>query len=129
MRTTRSGRGTAVLALLVMFSGVLTGCSSHGSGIVTTATTGMVSPTEAQQLLDRRSAAVQSGNLKAFLATIDQTNPQLVARQRRFFANLRDLPVQTLRYKVLKADWPAVVRARTWGTDVSVPQVEVATQL
>jgi hypothetical protein len=129
VRTTRSGWGTAVLALLVLCSGAVSGCSGHSAGIVTTATSGRVSPSEAQRLLDRRSAAVHSGDLKAFLSTIDQTNPKLVARQRRFFANLHDLPVQTLSYTVLKADWPAGLRAAGWGTDVSVPQVKVATQL
>ena len=130
MRTTRSGWGAAVLALLLLGSGVVAGCSNDdGTAIHNAATTGSVSPAEAQELLDRRSEAVLKHDYKAFLATLDVSNPKLVARQRRYFANMRDLPVRTLRYTVLKSDWPAPLRAAAWGRQVSIPQVRIATQL
>ncbi|MFL6022485.1 MAG: hypothetical protein ACJ72O_04030 [Marmoricola sp.] len=109
-------------------TGVLAGCSGDTS-IQNTATTGKVSATEQQDLLDRRADAVLKGDLGAFLATLDRSNAKLVARQRRFFANMRDLPVQTLRYTVLKAGWPDPLRAAGWDGHVSLPQVQVATQL
>lgn len=129
MRSTRSGWGTAVLALLISGSVLVAGCSDDGTAIEPIATSGSVSAAEAQQLLDRRADAVLKDDLKTFLSTLDQSNPRLVARQRRYFANMRDLPLQVLRYSVLKSDWPAELRARSWGAHVSVPQVKVSTQL
>jgi hypothetical protein len=129
MRTTRSGWGTAVLALLVLGSAVLGGCSADSTAIHATATTGSVSPTEAQQLLDRRAEAVLKDDLKSFLSTLDRSNPRLVARQRRYFANMRDLPVEALQYTVLKSDWPAGLRASGWARYVSIPQVKISTRL
>jgi hypothetical protein len=129
MRTTRSGWGAAVLALLMLLAGVVAGCTDNHSRLIPTSVTGSVSAIEEQQLLDRRADAVLKDDLTAFLSTLDRSNPNLIARQRRFFANLRDLPVQTLRYTVLKSDWPAELHAKSWGRYVSVPQVKVATQL
>jgi hypothetical protein len=110
---------------------VLAGCSEpeDQSPPDSGSATGSVSAAEAQALLDARSAAVRSGDLEAFVATLDPTNDDLLTRQRRYFANLQRLPVRTLRYTVLKSDWPAELRAKTWTKFVSVPQVRVATQL
>jgi hypothetical protein len=88
-----------------------------------------VSAPEAQQLLNRRAEAIRNGNLVAFLATLDPTNADLLIRQRRYYANMRELPLETLRYTVLKSDWPGELRAKSWGKYVSIPQVRVATQL
>jgi hypothetical protein len=88
-----------------------------------------VSVADEQAVLDRRAAAIRDGDLEGFLATLDASDGRLVARQRRYFANLRQLPLESLRYTVLKSDWPAGLRAPQWGSDVSVPQVRVATQL
>jgi hypothetical protein len=115
----------------VLFCGLISACSDdHGPGLLgDAATTGSVSSAEAQQLLDRRSTAIRTDDLDSFLATLDRSNAKLVARQRRFFANLRDLPLRSLRYTVLKSDWPGQLRAKSWGRYVSIPQVKVATQL
>jgi len=110
-------------------SGALVGCADDSTSIHNTASTGSVTPAEAQRLLDRRAAAVLNHDLKAFLSTLDQSDPRLVYRQRRYFANMRLLPVHTLRYTVLKSDWPSELRAREWGPYVSIPQVKVSTQL
>jgi len=109
--------------------GLVAGCSGDGHGLVPVPSTGSVSAREAQQLLDRRVEALRTRNLKAFLSTLDRSNPRLISRQRRYFANLRELPVQELRYTVLKSDWPDQLRARSWGKYVSLPQVRVSTQL
>ena len=129
MRSTRSGWGTAVLALFLLCSELLVGCSNDSAPIHTTAVTGSVSPAEAQGLLDRRARAVLRDDLRSFLATLDQTDPRLVSRQRRYFANLQALPVRRLSYTVLKSEWPAELRAKAWGARASVPQVKIATQL
>lgn len=80
-------------------------------------------------LLDARAEAVRSGDLDAFVATLDPTDADLATRQRRYFANMQRLPLKTLRYTVLKSDWPAGLRDEGWHSFVSVPQVRVETQL
>jgi hypothetical protein len=129
MRSTQRGRWAAVLVLLALCAALVAGCSDDASQPADSATTGTVSAAEAQQLLDRRADAVLKGDLDAFLSTLDPTNAKLLARQRRFFANLRDLPLGVLRYTVLKSDWPVQLRAKAWGRHVSIPQVKVAIQL
>lgn len=110
---------------------VVTACSEEKdeSLLGNSSATGSVSAEEAQKLLDARSLAVRTGDLPTFLATLDPTNADLLDRQRRYFANMQRLPVQTLRYVVLKSDWPAGIRAKTWSKFVSIPQVRVSTQL
>lgn len=107
------------------------GCSEEpdASLLGSSTATGSVSAVEAQELLDTRAAAVLSGDLDAFVGTLDPANADLLTRQRRYFANMRRLPVQTLSYAVLKSDWPAGLRAKAWSRFVSVPQVRVSTQL
>lgn len=119
------------LVLGLLLGLVAAGCSTESDPVLPSAgaVTGSVSAEEAQALLDARSDAVRSGDRAAFLATLDPTNPELLKRQRRYFANLQRLPVQTLRYTVLKSEWPDGLRARSWGRFVSVPQVRVSTQL
>jgi len=130
MRSTRRGRWAALLALLALCCGLLAGCSDDGDNqLDDSANTGTVSPVEAQSLLDRRAEAIHAGDLKAFLGTLDPTNPRLLARQRQYFANTQDLPLEALSYTVLKSDWPGELRAKTWGRHVSMPQVRVSTQL
>jgi len=119
------GARAALVVVLVVLTGALTACSkddqARGDDVVTAA--------EAQQLLDQRSDALRTDDLKSFLATLDTGDKALVRRQRRYFANVEQLPVQTLRYTVLQSAWPDQLRASRWGSDVWVPQVRVATQL
>jgi len=123
-----SGVRVAVVAVLVLLAGLAGGCSSDDDASLLGARH-LVSLADEQQVLDQRAAAIHDGDLDAFLGSVDTTDAQLVARQRRYFANLQELPLQELEYTVLKADWPAGLRAPTWGADVSVPQVRVSTQL
>lgn len=120
----------AVLALpALLLATLVSGCSSgdhtsllgDGGGPVTTA--------EEQKLLDQRARAVQDGKLEKFVAGLDHANAPLMARQRRYFANLRQLPLQQLEYTVLKSDWPTGLRAADWGAGVAVPQVRASIQL
>lgn len=129
MGSERRGGFAAAVAALVALVVVLAGCSLTGGAPDSGTTTGNVSAAEQQALLDARSAAVLDGDLAAFMATLDPGDLALRARQRRYFANMQALPVRTLRYTVLKSDWPRGLRARTWDENVSVPQVRVETQL
>jgi len=122
------GSRASIVAVLALVAGVLTACSSGkdasllGDGV-------SVTVADEQQLLDRRATAIADGNLAQFLGTLDRTDTALVARQRRYFANVRSLPLAKLTYTVLKSDWPAGLDAPGWGPHVSVPQVRVSTQL
>jgi len=114
--------------VLGLVAGLLAGCSSgHDASLLGAG--GAVSRADAQRVLDKRAAAVRSGNLEAFLKTLDTTDKPLVRRQRRYFANLRQLPLQSFSYEVLKSDWPAGLRAPGWAKDVTVPQVRLSVQL
>ncbi|RNM16099.1 hypothetical protein [Nocardioides pocheonensis] len=128
MRSTRRATSAVLLVVLTALGAIASACSSgHDAGLL--GAHQPVSAPDEQALLDRRAAAIGEGNLDAFLATVDTSDARLVARQRRYFANLRQLPIQSLRYTVLKSDWPAGLRSPQWGSDVAVPQVRVATQL
>jgi hypothetical protein len=125
-------RGAAVLAVtLLMLAGLVTGCSDSTNPVNPgpEITTGAVSAGEAQQLLDRRARAIRTGRLRLFLSTLDPTNAALLGRQRRYFENMQQLPLQILSYTVLKSDWPSELAAATWGRYASVPQVSVSIQL
>lgn len=49
-------------------------------------------------VLARRAVAVQKGDLKGFLATVDPKQAELMARQRMLFTNLRKFGFGTLQY-------------------------------
>jgi hypothetical protein len=129
VRSTRRGASAVLLVVLALLGTVASACSSGSGTSLLGPSHARVSVAEEQQLLDQRSRAIQEGNLQAFLATLDHGDRRLLTRQRRYFANLRQLPLQELTYTVLKSDWPAGLRAPSWGRDVSVPQVRVSTQL
>lgn len=124
----RRGPGAALLVVLALLASLVVGCSDdHGTALGPR--TGVVTAAEAQQLLDVRAQAVRDGDRATFLATLDQSDQALVARQRRFFANLQELPLAAFEYTVLQASWPAPLMAPRWGPDASLPQVRVTTQL
>lgn len=70
-----------------------------------------------QALLQRRAAALRSGDLAGWLADVDPQQPALVAHQRMLFANLRQLPLSRLDWAPAPS-WPG----RTSGVPVSVSQ-------
>jgi hypothetical protein len=108
---------------------MVSACSSDDDAGALASGQSPVSVTEEQQLLDQRAAAIQDGDLSTFLKSLDAGDAALVARQRRYFANLQELPLEKLEYVVLKSDWPAGLRSPSWGSAVSIPQVRVSTQL
>ena len=125
---TRPGASAVLLVVLALVGAILSACSSDGDesplGDGTT-----VTRAQAQAVLDQRAAAIRDGDLESFLKSLDSSDAELVARQRRYFANLQELPLAQLEYTVLKSDWPAGLEAPTWGHGVSVPQVRLSTQL
>ena len=105
------------LAVVAVLVGVLAGCDA-GEGSQQTgepepasssATAGVddgpYQPTDddraaIRQLLETRAAALTDGDRTAFLATVDTQDPRLVRQQRTLFANLRQLPVESVSYSV-----------------------------
>jgi hypothetical protein len=53
-------------------------------------------------LLERRAVAVVAGDEEAFMATVARTSEAFVDRQRRLFARMRDLPLDSY---ALEVDW------------------------
>ncbi|MCX6395926.1 MAG: hypothetical protein NTV23_05530 [Propionibacteriales bacterium] len=133
----RRGPGTArlvplvLVVVLTLVGGLLAGCADGDEqGLLGGGTgSGAVTLAEAQQLLDTRAAAVRDGDRAAFLGTLVRNDTALVKRQRRLFANLQDLPLATFSYTVLPATWPTPLLSPDWGSEVSLPQVRVTTQL
>jgi hypothetical protein len=129
MRSTRPGGALAALfAVLAFLLGTVAGCSS-GDRAAPAPGAETVPVADEQRVLDQRAAAIRDGDLDSFLATVDSGDARLVARQRRYFANLQELPLEVLSFQVLKSDWPSGLRAPSWGDRVSMPQVRVSTQL
>src|SRR5215212_467049 len=112
---------------LALVLGLLAGCSDDGASLLGDGST--PSPSDTQHVLDDRAEAIRAGDLSEFLKSLDTTDTRLVNRQRRYFANVQRLPLETFEYDVLKSDWPAGLRAPSWGKEVSMPQVRVSTQL
>ena len=81
-----------------------------------------------QRVLDQRARAVREADLALFLRSVDRRDRAFVARQRRYFANLVQLPLQRFDYRVLPQQWD-VTRRPGWGRDAQVPQVDLTMQL
>jgi hypothetical protein len=81
-----------------------------------------------QRLLDQRVKAVRTRDQRLFLAHVDRRDQGLVARQRRYFRNLVQLPLATFAYRVRPQEWDVATPAR-WGADVRVPRVTLSLQL
>lgn len=132
MRSTRRRRlhkaPAALLAVLALVGTLLSACDDDGDKSLL-GTGGSVSLAEAQTLLDERAKALRDGDLESFLTGVDPVDRALVARQRRYFTNMQELPLQVFRYRVLKSQWPDELRSSQWGSGVLLPQVRVATQL
>jgi hypothetical protein len=125
-RTSLRGVLVALVAGLALVGPV--GCSSdHDASLL--GNRAVVSRADEQRALDARATAIRDGDLAAFLTGLDTSDAGLVARQRRYFANLRELPLEHLEYVVLKSDWPTGIRAPSWGAGVAVPQVRISLQL
>jgi hypothetical protein len=125
-----AGDARALIAIAALI-GLLAGCSNEAS-VPRSATTspgsasssptgnGKFQPTDEdraaiRKLLDRRAQALEKGDRKAFMATVDPGNKVLMHQQGLVFDNLQKLPVEQVGYDVDDASgW---VPAKVKGND------------
>jgi len=82
-----------------------------------------------QRVLNQRVRAVRDGDIDLFLRRVDHTDKAMMARQRRYFDSLMQLPLTGFGYRVLDQDWVGVSVARRWGKSVHIPRVQLSMQL
>ena len=100
--------GTALAALLCL--GVLVGCTSRveeppakpsrSTDLSSAATQAAEDRKDAVRIMRERAAALRAGDEKAFLADIDPKAARFLALQKRYFANLTELPLSHISMKV-----------------------------
>lgn len=112
-----AGSVAAAVALLSSCSGVETPSESPRSEAPPEVSA------EVGRILSERARAVRSGDLPGFLDSVDSSRGRLVARQERYFLNLRDLPLAEFGYGV-----EGVVPIAGGGGDVKAV-VQVTMQL
>ncbi|MEO7944271.1 MAG: hypothetical protein ABIR34_12790 [Marmoricola sp.] len=133
--TDHTRRLTAVLAALVLPFGLVAcggGDPVEGSA-PGTAQSGETSAAQAhrqeERVLNQRVRAVRDRDMGLFLRRVDHGDAGLIARQRRYYRNLVQLPLARFGYRVLARDWDGIRIAPRWGSDVRVPQVQLTMQL
>ena len=133
----RNGRsGLVALAAVLALLCALTGCSDDDSGDEsllgkdnsTEITPAQVRAVE-QRILNTRVRAVRDGNLKLFLRRVNHADKALMARQRRYFRNLVQLPLARLQFQVLDEQWEGLRTPPRWGKEVHIPRVRQVMQL
>ena len=82
-----------------------------------------------QRILNQRARAVREGNIDLFLRRVDHSDKALMARQRRYFRNLVQLPLAKLRFRVTDEQWQGLRMPKRWGAEVHVPRVRQVMQL
>jgi hypothetical protein len=95
------GSPAALILLLVLVAPGLFGCSlPFGDDDPPSDSAGPLTALGAdlEALLDTRAGAVRTGNFTAFLEGVDSDRPKFLARQERYFLNLRELPLGVFRY-------------------------------
>lgn len=98
----RVRRPAALLAALaLLLASTLSGCTDDQSPDAAPgeAETADLVPLM-QQVLAQRARALKKHNERAFLATVDRTQRKFVNRERIYFANLTQLPLGQLAYRV-----------------------------
>ena len=96
-RSTRSGGLALLLALLAVLS-CLSACSVlDGDDDAAPPVASPDATAEVRDLLTRHARALRRGEMTAFLDDVDATRKPFAARQKRYFLNLRQLPLAKLR--------------------------------
>jgi hypothetical protein len=85
--------------------------------------------TQEQRILNQRVRAVRHRDIDLFLRRVDHGSKGLMARQRRYFRNLVQLPLSSYGYRVLDQQWVGLAVPRRWGEDVHIPRVQLTMQL
>lgn len=123
----------ASLALLLVLLGCSDDSQDDDSGPVGSSGSSEVGIVQAraqeQRILNQRARAVRDRDVGLFLKRVDRRNQGLVARQRRYFDNLVQLPLATFSWRVSDQQWDGVKPVARWGKDVHVPRVQLTTQL
>jgi hypothetical protein len=132
--TPRAGRlrlaaVAAVLALLLGLAGCGGGDDQNDQVSGSTRISSADAMAQEQRILGQRARAVRDHDLGLFLRRVDHKDAALMARQRRYFRNLVQLPLTRFSYKVTSEQWPGLAMAKSWGDDVSVPEVTLTMQL
>jgi hypothetical protein len=119
-----------VLVLLVL---LLTGCNSHPADDPSDSGATRIGADQAraleQRVLDQRARAVLERRPALFLRNVDHGDKALMARQRQYYDNLAQLPLNVFRYQVRPAQWQGQRLLPRWGKDVRIPQVTLSVQL
>ena len=79
--------------------------------------------------MNQRVRAVRQQNLDLFLRRVDHSDKALMARQRRYFRNLVQLPLAKLRFRVMDEEWQGLRTPKRWGAEVHIPRVRQVIQL
>jgi hypothetical protein len=82
-----------------------------------------------QRILNQRARAVRERDLDLFLRRVDHQDKGLMARQRRYFRNLVQLPLATFGYRVTGQTWDGVTVSPRWGDEVHIPRIQLSMQL
>ena len=105
----------------VAVGGKVTGAPGLAAPAVGSGTAAATPEAAVQAILDRRAAALRTGDLAGWLAEVDSSQPVLMAHQRMLFTNLRQLPLSLFRYTVDRgaetatSDVPAAVASTLSG--------------
>lgn len=125
-------RLAAIAAVLALLAG-LVGCGGDDGNGQVTGGDARVSTTDAvaqeQRILNQRARAVRENDLDLFLKRVNRQDSALMARQRRYFRNLVQLPLERFSYRVTPEVWEGQPHAQRWGDDVRIPQVTLTMQL
>jgi hypothetical protein len=119
----------AVLALLVALAGCGGGDDQADQPVGSSRISTADARAQEQRILAQRARAVRDHDLGLFLRRVDHKDAALMARQRRYFRNLVQLPLARFSYQVTSEQWPGLAMAKSWGEDVSVPEVTLTMQL
>ena len=90
------------VALSLLLGVLFAGCTEDdGSGLPPTGdSAGVEVADQVSRVLRQRARAIRAGDRESFLATIDRRSPGIVRRENVHFANMLQLPLAKLAYRV-----------------------------
>src|SRR4051812_40065373 len=95
----------AVLALLVTLAGCGGGDDQADQPVGSSRISSADAQAQEQRILTQRARAVRDHDLGLFLRRVDHKDAALMARQRRYFRNLVQLPLARFSYQVTSGQW------------------------